>query len=119
MGDSEYDPKFPTNAEGMQRGRASLSLLAREEGVVSMLLTGQGATRGIGMHGLREGTHYTQRGSGIGNAVGEGLADTVKAAVADAVAITNLSSEGVRKKWIFLELGARVYTGGAGAIREG
>lgn len=44
-----------------------------------------------------------------GDAIREGLADAVKVMVADAGTITNSSSDGVREKWIFLELRAHVY----------
>lgn len=50
-------------------------------------------------------THYTQRGEGIREAVGEELTGTVEVAVADTVAIANLSYEGVREDGISQSLG--------------
>lgn len=70
------------------------------------------------MHELQGGTHYTQQGEGVRDTMGERLTDTVEVMVTDTVAITNVSSEGVREKWIFPELGAHVYTGGPELYRK-
>lgn len=79
----------------------------------------RGATGGIGDAGFGSSTHCTQRAEDVGDVVERELAGAVEVAVADAVAIANLSSEGVRESGISRSSGPRVYTGGAGAVREG
>lgn len=90
------DPEFPTNAEGARTGRASIPLLAWEEGVAQTLLVGHDTIWNIRVRGLRGGTHCTQRSEDVRDTIGERLAGAVKVAVMCLDVRRRLIAEGER-----------------------